>query len=140
MTLARSMYLPVAAGCAAAWLSAAAEPMLADPTRPPGAMAAAALPAHPGSALAAPSTWPALRALRIAPHGESSALLDGRVVRVGERAGDAVVLAIDADGVVLRRGGIDRRLALLPATTPTHDARPPPPIQAAVAAATKEHP
>ncbi len=120
-------------------LPAGAEPALVDPTRPPGSAAAPAGAPLRTPAVAAPSApaWPELRALRLSTSGDSSALLDGQVVRVGERLGEATLLAIDADGVLLRRGSTERRLNLLPGT-----ARPgtPPPRPTGLVATLKATP
>ena len=120
---------------------AAAEPPLADPTRPPGLVQAPVTVARAGSGVAAaPPTWPQLRSVQVSAQGQSSALLDGRVVRVGERLGDATVLAIDAQGVLLRRGRSEQRLALLPGLAKTTGASTAPAFASPMAAATKGSP
>lgn len=42
------------------------------------------------------------------------ALVDGRSVRVGDRVGDATVVQITANEVILREGSASKRLKLLP--------------------------
>ncbi len=127
MNLARTMII-VAVGCAGGTaLAAGAEPVLVDPTRPPGAAVASAPAPRAVASVAPVPAWPELRSLRLASRGESSALLDGQVVRVGERLGDATVVAIDADGVLLRRGHAEQRLLLLPAGSRTVASAPPRP-------------
>ena len=117
MNLARTVLVLALGLAGGAAMAAGADPALVDPTRPPGAPVASA-PATRAGPSAAPvpaPAWPELRSLRLAPRGESSALLDGQVMRIGERLGDATVVAIDAEGVVLRRGPAEHRLLLLPA-------------------------
>ena len=94
-------------------------PALADPTRP-GPLAAPAPapqrrsdPAAPAAAPAAPA-WPQLQSVQIAAQGGSTALVDGRVLRVGDRIGELSVAAIDAQGISLRGARFEQRLALLP--------------------------
>ena len=92
-------------------------PALADPTRP-GSLAAPAPqrrsePAASATAPVAPA-WPQLQSVQIAAQGGSTALVDGRVLRVGDRIGELSVAAIDAQGVSLRGARFEQRLALLP--------------------------
>lgn len=79
--------------------SARAGEALPDPTRPP----AEALPASPTPEAAAPSRLE----LRAIFHAEDRrlALLDDRRVGVGDRVGDATVIAIESDRVRLRKAG-----------------------------------
>lgn len=83
---------------------------LQDPTRPsflsPGTDAAAA---------DATRTTPSLvlNAIRLSPT-RRSAMINDRSVKVGERIGDARVVAIDRDGVRLQRGTEQFTLHLLP--------------------------
>lgn len=108
----------------------AAQAALPDPTRPPAGMstalpgavpavrmgivapaeepAAAARPQRPAPAV--PAAVPRVQALHLpsdARSGSPSALIDGRLVRTGDRLGDATVQEIRSDGVWLRlsRGG-----------------------------------
>ena len=79
-----------------------------DPTRPPisapaelaerSTEAAARVPRAP----AAPASAPQLQSIQLPRQGAPSALVDGRIVRVGERIGDQTVASIDAHGVLLR--------------------------------------
>lgn len=104
-------------------VSAGAQGMV-DPTRPPG-MAAAALPARgdgtPRTAPAATSpTAPQLQAIQMPREGQASAIVDGRVVRAGERVGEHTVVAIDATGITLRAArGTTQVLPLLVGVTKT---------------------
>lgn len=107
----------------------AARAALPDPTRPPAGLATAnpgaplqprtatAMPADlaasvrpmravPAAALAAPRVQ-ALHHPADAPPGSATALIDGRLLRTGDRLGDATVQEIRPDGVWLRlpRGG-----------------------------------
>jgi MSHA biogenesis protein MshK len=54
-----------------------------------------------------------LQSVLIAP-GRSVAVVDGELVRVGSRLGDAEVVKIDESGVVLRSSGRMETLKLLP--------------------------
>ena len=107
--------------CGTAAHTASAAPPLPDPTRP----AAFAEPAT-SSAVArrsdttpatAPATAPAapqLQSVQIIANGGSTALVDGRLVRVGGRVGELTVVAIDEQGLWLRGARQDHRLSLLP--------------------------
>jgi MSHA biogenesis protein MshK len=77
-----------------------------DPTRPPSPVAGA-----PGGEKGDQSRT--LQSVLIAP-GRSVAVVDGRMVRVGSRLGDAEVVKIDESGVVLRSSGRTETLKLLP--------------------------
>jgi len=108
------------------WLLAAAPahagPALADPTRPPGFTRPASTPAvrigSAGVAAAAAAVSapvrPTLQSLQVTVGGGSSALVDGRVVRVGDRLGETVVVIIDAQGILLRGPSYEQRIALVP--------------------------
>ncbi len=78
-------------------LSAMAEDLdlLPDPTRPPTAALAS-----PEPAASKPAPAPRLQGLRLG--NAPSALVDGRLLRVGDRLGDARVQAIDAQGLLLK--------------------------------------
>lgn len=91
------------AHCAA---QAAPAGLSVDPTRPPSP--AAGVPGGEGSAQSR-----ILQSVLIAP-GRSVAVIDGEMVRVGSRLGDAEVVKIDESGVVLRSGGRTETLRLLP--------------------------
>jgi hypothetical protein len=86
---------------------AGADP-LGDPTRPPPDFRRpAAAPASP----AAPEGGWRLDAVLIGPDRDL-ALLNGRLVRPGERIAGALVLAVGPRGVRLRVGGREVRVAL----------------------------
>lgn len=104
--------------------AATAQGSLPDPTRPPSAvLAATAAAAQPGGrALAEPAAppppppLPVLQAVQLPARGAASALIDGRLVRVGDTVGERqTVSAIDAQGVSLRGAGGPQRLSLLSA-------------------------
>ena len=113
-------------------LCASAGP-LNDPTRPPaglmvsappgqgsaaswsGHRAAAAAPAPAAAEPAEPQVLPVVQSIRLSPRGLSSALVDGRLVHLGEKLNGAVVAAIDADGLLLRSKAGTQRLWLLDA-------------------------
>ena len=93
--------------CTLALLSTAKSQAASDPTRPP----TSAAPASPGAARpAAPAASapkstpqpPLLGSLQVGRDGASSALLDGQVVRVGDKVGDNSVTLIDSQGITLR--------------------------------------
>ncbi|MEK8049201.1 hypothetical protein AACH10_03015 [Ideonella sp. DXS22W] len=115
----------------------AAPPLTAlpDPTRPPAALAtttvpgpiasgrvSGAAPAQPAAEAARAPALPRLQAVQLR-QGNETALIDDRMVRVGDKVGDRVVVAIDAEGVLLRGAagsgnnangsGGERRLRLL---------------------------
>ncbi len=70
---------------------------LSDPTRPP-------IPAGvPVAATRNAASGPLLQSILLSP-SRRLALIDGRMVRVGDRVGNAQVVAIDFDSVKLRRG------------------------------------
>jgi hypothetical protein len=97
----------------------AARAALPEPTRPPPGLGSAPAPATPEPAAyvraqrpAAPVAPPSPRVQGLQLHadaasGSATALIDGQLVRVGDRLGDATVQHIRADGVWLRlpRGG-----------------------------------
>lgn len=89
---------------------------LADPTRPP-AFAMPVLPAThaatgtgaavrampaPAAAPSAPQPTPVLQAVHLPAHGSASAVVDGRLVQVGDRVNDRLVMAIDRQGLELQ--------------------------------------
>lgn len=93
---------------------------MADPTRPPEFTRAASTPAVRGggagvaaAAVSAP-VMPKLQSLQVSVGGGSSALVDGRVVRVGDRLGETVVVIIDGQGILLRGPRYEQRIALIP--------------------------
>lgn len=97
--------------------AAVAAPPLPDPTRPAAFAEPAASSAAPRRSDTAPASAPAapqLQSVQLAANGGSSALLDGRLVRVGTRVGEFTVVAIDEQGLWLRGARQERRLSLLP--------------------------
>lgn len=88
--------------------AALAQP-LADPMRPPAAPAAAPAEGAGESAKAAAR----LQSVLISPR-RRVAVIDGRVVREGERVGDATLVAIAASHVVLQRAEGRETLKLTP--------------------------
>jgi MSHA biogenesis protein MshK len=85
---------------------------LIDPTRPPAAISApvANAGAAPLLARAEPQLQSILVSLR--PGGRRIAVIDGKIVRQGQRVGDAVLVAIGSTEVVLRRAGKTETLKL----------------------------
>ena len=107
------------------WLLAAAPahavPALADPTRPPGFTRPTSTPAvrsggggSDAVAKVPAPVMPKLQSLQVSAGGGSSALVDGRVVRVGDRLGETLVVTIDAQGILLRGPRYEQRIALVP--------------------------
>ena len=89
---------------------------IADPTRPPQAAPASAAPAPARAASAAPAAPLRLQSVQLPRHGAPSALVDNRLVFVGDKLGGATVLAIDAAGVQLSSArGVVERLRLIDA-------------------------
>lgn len=80
---------------------------LADPTRPPNAAGA------PVDVSGSAASSPVLQSILLSPN-RRLALIDGRTVQVGDRVGDARVVAIDVDSVKLRGGGGVTVMKLLP--------------------------
>lgn len=73
---------------------------LDDPTRPPAALWA------PASAAPVVAARPQLQSVLIStqPGGRRLAVIDGQVVKIGSKVGDAVVTDIRDTAVLLRRG------------------------------------
>jgi hypothetical protein len=111
----------------------AAWAQLVDPTRPPAAAVSA--PAATASAVR-PAAAPRLQSVRVPQGGPASALIDDRLVRVGDKLGERTVVAIDAAGVVLRNAkGTPERVPLLnPAIVKQASATPPAPAVARIEA------
>ena len=80
--------------------------VFADPTRPPSVLSAV-----PGAEKSTQNRT--VQSVLIAP-GRSVAVVDGEMVRVGSRLGEAQVVKIDESGVVLRSGARTETLRLLP--------------------------
>jgi MSHA biogenesis protein MshK len=119
----------LAAACAlaaGACLAATTEPPLADPTRPPDPITAVTATTGAASAVAAPTVWPRLQSVRLSASGGDSALIDGRMVRVGERVGTTTLVAIGTQSVLLRGPGFSQQIALLPGTFKTASTTAPP--------------
>ncbi len=100
----------------------------ADPTRPPGLVAAegaasaprAARPAS-GASTAAPAV-PQLQSVQVGTDGRASALVDGRLLQAGDALGGSRVVAIDAEGLTLRDArGRTERLPLITSSIAKRD-------------------
>ena len=103
--------------CGTAAHTASAAPPLPDPTRPAAFAEPAASSAVARRSETTPATAPAapqLQSVQIVANGGSTALVDGRLVRVGGRVGELTVVAIDEQGLWLRGARQDQRLSLLP--------------------------
>jgi len=93
---------------------------LVDPTRPRSAVdpQVARVPARVDSA-AAPRAWPKLQSVQTPAQGEASAMIDGRIVHVGERIGEATLTAIGAQSIVLRTARYEQHISLTPGIAKT---------------------
>ena len=127
------------AGLAAATLAAAAAAQtMLDPTKPMASLLGETAPAKTIVRAAAPAASvaaaapPRLQAVQLSNQGTASALLDGRVVHVGDRVGEASVVAIDGLGITLRGARGDQRLSLLSGVTKTASRAMPEPTQARI--------
>jgi MSHA biogenesis protein MshK len=86
-----------------------------DPTRPPSVMTAPVI--VPGQATVAPRAErraPQLQSILVSLRqgGRRVAVIDGKIVRQGQRVGDAVLVSIGATEVVLQRGARSETLKL----------------------------
>lgn len=86
-----------------------------DPTRPPAVMTPPLV--VPGGAVVLPRAErapPQLQSILVSlrPGGRRVAVIDGKTVRQGQRVGGALVVAIGASEVVLRRGSQTQTLKL----------------------------
>jgi len=124
--IARRAAWPRAALAAALFAAhAVAEPVL-DPTRPmasllgePAEAGPAKAPRPAAPAASAVASTPRLQSVQTSSSGASSALLDGRLVRVGDRIGELSVTAIDRHGITLRGPRGEQRISLLSGITQT---------------------
>lgn len=94
---------------------------LRDPTRPPAVLSAAQ-----DGATEVVASGPLLQSVLVSA-GRRSAIISGQNVQVGDRIGDARVVEINENEVVLRTGGGLQRLKLFPAVekrTALRDQRP----------------
>ena len=120
----------VLALCLLASAPLGAAPPLTDPTQPPdftpGASHTATAAARAAAEVLRAPPLRHLQAVQTSAHGVATALIDGRVVRVGdvlgEGPGGVTVHAIDADGVTLHGPRYRQRLALTPGGTKTPSA------------------
>ena len=80
---------------------------LADPTRPPNTMETSAAESGAGT------SGPVLKSILLSSN-RRLAVIDGRTVNVGDRVGNARVIAIDTDSVKLRGSEGVTSLKLLP--------------------------
>ena len=105
---------------------------LADPTRPPPGLAGVPMPGASRTARglaaggpvtaarAAAATAPAralpaevLQSVQLPVRGPAVAMVDGQLVKAGDKVGDRLVLSIDSQGLVLRGDAGTERLWLL---------------------------
>jgi hypothetical protein len=70
---------------------------------------------------------PRLQSVQLGRSGEATALVDGRLLRVGDALGEAKVVAIDLQGLQLRGPRGEERLWLLAALVPNRSTPPAPP-------------
>ncbi|MBQ0958827.1 hypothetical protein KAK06_07635 [Ideonella sp. 4Y11] len=119
---------------------------MTDPTRPLGGLAsgdaAAVAPGSvrgpvPAAAPAAPPAEPQLQSLQLPRDGVASALVDGQLLRAGQRWNAFEIVAIDAQGVLAKGPGGPQRWTLVGVQylDPKARARLPAPVPAAPVAA-----
>lgn len=94
---------------ASAWASIG-HGQLADPTRPPAALTAPAPDAPAAEAAAA-----GLQSVIMRKNGKPAALINGEVVELGDKLGEAKLVKITEDAVVLRGPQGEETLRLTPA-------------------------
>ena len=84
-----------------------------DPTRPPVSVSAPA-PLAGAPVQAQSSAQPQLQSILVSrrPGGRRVAVIDGKIVRPGQRVGNAVLVTIGSNEAVLRRGGQTQTLKL----------------------------
>ena len=87
----------------------AAAQAIRDPTRPPAGFGTAGEPA----AAQAPTGGPVLQSVMLSPT-RRAAIISGQLVSRGETYGDAVLLEVAEDHVVLSRGGSVQVLKMYP--------------------------
>ena len=108
----------IACAIAVAWPAAGYVQELAYPTRPPSPAAAAT-----GAAAEAPPQGPRLESVLLSP-GRKLAVMDGTVVALGGKFGQAMLVRITESQVVLKSGDETQVLKLYPAVEKTAVARP----------------
>ena len=87
---------------------------LSDPTQP-AILPSAPNPQHPGAAVAAPVPQAGLRLVVTAKEG-NYALVNGQRLKVGDKLGESVIVAIEPSALVLRdANGRRERMNLFPA-------------------------
>jgi MSHA biogenesis protein MshK len=85
----------------------ASSQVMTDPTRPPGFVAGEAGPgADPGSGLV-------LQSVMISP-ARKAAIINGEMVKLGEKYGEAVLVKVSENEVVLRSGQTTQVLRMYP--------------------------
>jgi MSHA biogenesis protein MshK len=89
--------------------------VLNDPTKPPASTSLSPEEAAPGEAAVAPSR---LQSVLISP-SRRTAVIDGRAVTIGDRVGDATLVAIAPSEVILQRGAERQALKLHPGVEKT---------------------
>lgn len=102
----------VACAIAVAWPAAGYVQELTDPTRPPSAAAVA------GAAAEAPPQGPRLESVLLSP-GRKLAVIDGTVVALGGKFGQATLVRVTETEVVLKSGEETQVLKLYPAIDKT---------------------
>ena len=106
-----ALFLALGLALNLAWPGAQAQ-ALDDPTRPPAALWA------PASAAPVVAARPQLQSVLIStqPGGRRLAVIDGQVVKIGSKVGDAVVTDIRDTAVLLRRGKSVETFKLYPSS------------------------
>jgi hypothetical protein len=91
-------------------LAGAAHAQLADPTRPPAALGGVGDPA--GTAI---FEFSGLQSVILRKGGKPAALINGSVIELGGKVGEARLIRVNEDSVVLRGPQGDETLRLIPA-------------------------
>jgi hypothetical protein len=101
--------------------------MLGDAADPRSAKTTRSGPPAAATSASAVVAAPRLQSVRLASNpSASTALLDGRLVRLGDRIGEHSIAAIDRNGITLRGPRGEQRLSLLLGITQTASREAPP--------------
>jgi len=104
-------YLALAAAMLLFPVAVSAQGITIDPTRPPVGYLATG--ADAGADTGEGDGGPVLQSVMISPT-QRTAIINGALVKVGEKYGDAVLTRVAESEVVLRSGGVNRVLKLYP--------------------------
>ena len=97
-------------------VAVSAQGITIDPTRPPAGYLANGADTGEGDG------GPVLQSVMISPT-QSTAIINGALVKLGEKYGDAVLTRVAESEVVLRSGGVNRVLKLYPRVDKREDGK-----------------